>query len=842
MQAVLHPFPELTKYTSVGFVRKRKKGVYFSHANFGENFDEIFSVIREAFSDAHHVKFKAKRGRKVSRIATTQRFYCTHPACHFSVQVSLANHTNDGNHRLKISAFSQHNHALTLQIMQKAKISQRTHQRVVEMLLCNPSIRAYEVVRHLRKEVATIGEEVIEMPNTQSEEHLLNTPSMTSIVREHHIPNPTSPGPTFNDSQLPFVNPSSLLQPPLYNPTSEQVATKKAIAFYSRRHVPLERDVERIRYSLRRNKFGLGSKESQNQRLVELCKELEAQGTIIELNPTSTRLCLAIATPMMARALRIEGVSSHIFIDGSSSLDSQNLHVHVLIGDLTISTVPVGILITETKDSVEIKRALTQFQRLVNHRLQLDFQPALFTSDDADEYHVALQSVFPTASYLLCHYHLLFSVWKYLWTQNVPAIVRKPIYSKFRQALYEKERVEFKKCWKELNSYFRPSNHGSRTPLRSELWKHLLKRYFELLYARRQRWAQSYFSSPFVRSNTTNNFSESTFLLLKDKVFSRRRSVNIIELVQKLVELDDAFTDRFVKLIRGEQCISPKRQQIMLQAIEGAKKMIADSQNQSGAPLVTQVSSCYYVQSSSQDRKYLVDLTLGCCECKVGRDGTLCKHQVVLSDQTKQPLASNAPVLSESMIKTLMFLVHGENALHIGSSFFDRSCVLSTRSPQITDEQTVLGSNPPSQRPHVEVSVDENPTSETPLVEVTSEFESLISSLQKRSSQEFQKAFLRLVTPACVKLIQSNLTDSQVTSHLYDMISESAYVPKSFQRKRTIRALTKNSLSGRMRGQNRKSSKGNRHRLQQAVLEMTRPSSMIGNQRPMFYSTTIQVR
>ena len=71
-------------------------------------------------------------------------------------------------------------------------------------------------------------------------------------------------------------------------------------------------------------------------------------------------------------------------------------------------------------------------------------------------------------------------------------------------------------------------------------------------------------------------------------------------------------------------------------------------------------NNTFKVPSLTSDNFYIVDMNLGICECKVGQDGNVCKHQYVLWANGKCDSINFIPYLSATERKRYSIIASGE--------------------------------------------------------------------------------------------------------------------------------------------------------------------------------------
>ena len=128
--------------------------------------------------------------------------------------------------------------------------------------------------------------------------------------------------------------------------------------------------------------------------------------------------------------------------------------------------------------------------------------PSVIMTDNCDELRNALKKRFPNSCLLLCIFHMLQQVWRWLYDRlhNIRADDRAEITKKFCQILYCETEAELQKmCDQFLNS-------------------NLIKKYgnaliyFSDLFLSKQEWAVCYRNNSLLRGSNTNVLSKLSFL------------------------------------------------------------------------------------------------------------------------------------------------------------------------------------------------------------------------------------------------------------------------------------------------------------------------------------------
>ena len=168
--------------------------------------------------------------------------------------------------------------------------------------------------------------------------------------------------------------------------------------------------------------------------------------------------------------------------------------------------------------------------------------PAIFMTDNCEELRKSLHNTWPNATLLLCIFHILQQVWRWLY--------EKP------HGISKEDRVEIMKLFRNLvyasdvEGYERSLENLFDSP-KTQKYKNCVK-YFEELCEMNKAWARCFRSEYLIRGANTNNHVEAQFLVIKDTILRRQRQYNINMLFDKLMaEFEDHFKRRLLSVADG---------------------------------------------------------------------------------------------------------------------------------------------------------------------------------------------------------------------------------------------------------------------------------------------------
>ncbi|XP_045107496.1 uncharacterized protein LOC123502382 isoform X1 [Portunus trituberculatus] len=122
-----------------------------------------------------------------------------------------------------------------------------------------------------------------------------------------------------------------------------------------------------------------------------------------------------------------------------------------------------------------------------------------------------------------------------------------------------------------------------------------------------------------LRGHHTNNFSEATMCIIKEVVLNRCKAYNTVQLIIFMAGIFDGYMkNRLADVALGRR----RRKNTRMGTLS------LDSVTPLG-------NGKYKVNShSTPSLQYTVDLETGFCECNVGENGSLCKHQAACAEHS----------------------------------------------------------------------------------------------------------------------------------------------------------------------------------------------------------------
>jgi len=217
-------------------------------------------------------------------------------------------------------------------------------------------------------------------------------------------------------------------------------------------------------------------------------------------------------------------------MDATSSLDCFSCPTYILSTGSAAGAVPLGVFVVSNETASTITDGLNLLKSIMPSDAFFgkgsNTGPTLFLTDELASQHEALRKVWPNARQLLCLFHYSQRWWKWLWEakQGVNIDDRKIIMEFVCKLVYAET----------LEDLRRILSHELKDPS-SKIVKYpnVLKRVKEM-QDNEEQWAIAYRSELSMRGKHTNNYSEASVKILKDRVFERTRAYNLVQLFQFL--------------------------------------------------------------------------------------------------------------------------------------------------------------------------------------------------------------------------------------------------------------------------------------------------------------------
>jgi len=355
--------------------------------------------------------------------------------------------------------------------------------------------------------------------------------------------------------------------------------------------------------------------------------EYQASGACVSI--TREPFTVAILTPIMQRAHQLPTAEEIAFADSTASCDADN---HVITFILVLSphgAVPAGVIITAGQSQQDYVAGFSALNQLLNSRgFHGKGHPNVIITDDSAAERTALSTVWPASLLLLCHFHVMQALWRWLWDtkHNIAKEDRKPLMQSFRAVLYSPDKIEAAELFNDLVQL-------------ADLYENF-QQHVQTLWERRAEWCLAWRNVPQIRGHHTNNYAEITVRLFKDNVLTRCKAYNAVAIIDFIVTVMERFyRNRLERFANGRVTMH----HLLLEKLSARSAYIKGQQD---IEVVTSSSETSYLVPSEADRGviYEVDATVGVCTCPAGMSGQCCKHQVAVYKWFGEALPNIPPV------------------------------------------------------------------------------------------------------------------------------------------------------------------------------------------------------
>lgn len=231
------------------------------------------------------------------------------------------------------------------------------------------------------------------------------------------------------------------------------------------------------------------------------------------------QLVIAICTPMMRRVhARLRESGEMVFVDSSGNCDRHNHHLFLLVTPSSVGSLPLGVFITTSKTQQTISAALELLQtvfppdRFFGH----PDGPFVAVTGDCAALRQALTGAFPKATLVHCVSTLFQAMWRWLWSSSngVPKQHKPHLLKYFRDLLCASTPAALIEVYTRLMVDDIVLQHTK------------FVRHVQEVYKRREEWAQL----P-TRGYHTNDYVESAFRVVKEKLLLRMKAYSVTQLV-----------------------------------------------------------------------------------------------------------------------------------------------------------------------------------------------------------------------------------------------------------------------------------------------------------------------
>ena len=329
-------------------------------------------------------------------------------------------------------------------------------------------------------------------------------------------------------------------------------------------------------------------------------------------------LILAIVTPLMSRVHSLPQASEMAFLNASSSLDRYNNRVFFLCTHHPTGSLPLAVWISSDGSSDTNNKSMAMLKSVLpNHAFGgkgPNGGPRLFMTDDDAAEKGALQEQWPESTQLLCIFHFLQAMWRWLWDgkHEIKKDDRKHLMLYMQNMVFAESKCKFDEIYAKLT-----------VDTVALAYPNFLK-HVKDCYARQEEWALCHRKDLKTRGNNTDNYTESLIFVFTCTILHRIRAYNLLELFKFItVDLEMHFQRKILALAFGK----PQNLNILARCF--AKT--ACTVNLDSVIQYDKNHFKYYVPSRKQPNTiYTVDCSIGVCTCPAGNNGTACHTRLLL--------------------------------------------------------------------------------------------------------------------------------------------------------------------------------------------------------------------
>lgn len=294
-----------------------------------------------------------------------------------------------------------------------------------------------------------------------------------------------------------------------------------------------------------------------------------------------------------------------IFMESTRTLGKKGSRIFVILTHEDCGGLPLGIIITPTESSKLIQMGLGLLIEIAGKdafggRIE---GPAIIMTHDSTAEQAAVKTVWPTSKTLLCIHHVLQAVKRWLMEakNNIPEYWQNLYFKDFRTVMYTETVEECLKIYEFAKTKIEHENYSI---------------YLETYWKRRDLWALSYRNNLLTRSCNANNLSETVMAILQDKIVSRMKSFNLVQLI-------DFMLSKFVNYYKFR---------LLDAAHNRLRNNLFDDTNKLPLPNVLEQiqvvsdAQIYVPSETTTNLWYIVDINALSCTCITGITETMCKH------------------------------------------------------------------------------------------------------------------------------------------------------------------------------------------------------------------------
>ena len=391
---------------------------------------------------------------------------------------------------------------------------------------------------------------------------------------------------------------------------------------------------------------GQSGVESLRAKLGEYNDGTDGMRTTMEITPDGQTI-IALCTPLMQRVHATWQFSQElVFVDSSGSMDRQDCRVFLFLTHSPCGALPLGVVITSSESESTLTAAFTLLKGLLGAEAFFSAAdgPQVFLTDDCAALRNALHSVWPKATLLLCFFHLLQALWRWLWDtrHHIGKDDRPHLLHLFKAMMYAEDEGA-------LNDRCAAITTDAISITYPQFVAHVNN-----ILSRRAEWTLVDRLNLSIRGNHTTAYCEAGMRILKDKIFHRLRAYNIVQLADfMLTRYEDYHMCRLTDVANNR-----------LPSYSVTSRFYPNHKGISLDDVTSAGNDQYTVLSSRGVQTYDVEMQLHTCTCPVGETGAPCKHQAAVVKKFGVASLNFLPVHSITQRKKFHYIATGNNSLN----------------------------------------------------------------------------------------------------------------------------------------------------------------------------------
>lgn len=481
---------------------------------------------------------------------------------------------------------------------------------------------------------------------------------------------------------------------------------------------PKKEWVKNLHQRYLKDKYGSGSPKDLSEKLIKEVEKINKTGkcAAISVREGDYGVNLAYMSDFMRRVSRTSFGGEIIFLDSSGTMDSTGVRIFNMISMSSCGGLLVGVLMTCSEKAEDITEALRLYQTLLDDECFGGYGkqgPIFFMTDKSDAERKSLKTIYPDAILLLCVFHMLWAVWRWV-IANTGSEDRQEIYYLAKNLVYAETREKFDLKLEEMKSHSLVKKYGNFWNYFNGFWMPL-----------KDDWAMFGRKHHQLRGQHTNNVVESSFRILKDEILHREKAYSPVQLLETIVkDFDSYYIEKILNIIGGE----PNRYLLA--------KTKASKYKRNSYEVVKIGEFLYEVRNKVNGKNYLVNSDISHCTCPKAIYGAPCKHFQMVEEEFNITHTLHIPKTAEEK-KILYHLATGKDSDNMGH-FFEG---LTSDSPSASSS-----SLKPKPCPSIREIGDRQPLQSNDHCNILSEFE----------CQEVVQKF-RSMTDEIIMKFQSNM-------------------------------------------------------------------------------------